>query len=138
MNYDGLFFDAKNTNKLLSQDYNKLEIVKRPLHITMSTTPKKELYGKTVQIKVIAYGSDGQNNGFQVELPIELQNIYQNKEENGTEITPHITTSMSLGASAKNTKNLEFKKIDYPFFIEATYSNISLQQKENNQKKKLK
>ncbi len=131
LKYEGLFFDKATINKLLSYDFNKLEIINKDLHVTMRRFPKKEnkeLFGKKYQIKVIGYGTDNQNSGLLIELPHNLLPYYENLDKNGSIIKPHITTSMSLGASQKNTKNLDFKLLDNPFYVEAIYSNNELQE----------
>ena len=131
LKYEGLFFDNETINKLLSRDFNKLQIVNRDLHVTMREFPKeenKELIGKKYQIKVIGYGTNKQNSGFLIELPHNLLPYYKNLDKDGSIIKPHITTSMSLGASAKNTKNLEFKLLENPFYVEAFYSNNERQE----------
>ena len=76
------------------------------------------------------YANDGQNSGFQISLPKELENYYINyDEELNTLKIPHVTASLSEGAKAVNTKNLEFIPLEKPIKIVGKFG---LRIKENN------
>ncbi len=139
--FEGLFFNEKNINKLRSKDFNKLKVTNKDVHITLNRFSEKEnkhLYGKKFKIKVIGYGNDGQNSGFLVQLPKELIAYYRNISEDGTPIPPHITTSMALGARAKDTRKIDFKPLIKKFFIEGYYSSNQEEDKKHSNQKKFK
>lgn len=64
----------------------------------------------TYKILVTGYGNDGENAGFEAEIPERLLPYYKGANK------VHITTSLSSTASAKNTAKLKFEKIE-PFHV---------------------
>ena len=60
----------------------------------------------TYDITVIGYGYNGMNEGFQVDIPSELEKFY-----NGAKVK-HITIGIANGGKPVNTANLSFKKIE--------------------------
>ncbi len=56
-------------------------------------------------------------------LPEELQEFYINFEEEGTGVLkkPHVTASLAEGATAVNTKKLDFKPLERPVKIEGRF-----------------
>jgi hypothetical protein len=113
--YDGIFFDfndpslEKNGGEYLSK------VVKDP-HVTFAFKPTKDklipesLLGQEYSVTVIGLGNDGDNHGYEVELPQDLKRYYFGAP------VPHITLSTSDTGKAVNTKDLKFEKIN-PFTI---------------------
>ena len=100
MQFVGIFFadDIKGT---LANTDNK-----GGLHVTLSYRPSEDIWaelkpyiGKEVEVKVVGYGNDGQNEG----LLVEFDGIpYYGAEKK------HITLSIAEGAKAVNTGFLDF------------------------------
>lgn len=116
--YEGIFFEGKDADLIHALEDKQLENVNDNLHCTFKYRPNNseifnEIVGKTFEIYIVGYGNDGMNSGFEVLLPDELKKYYINYEEKEQNIlrTPHITTSLSNGAKAVNTKNLKFNKL---------------------------
>lgn len=111
--YKGLFLDDKSSMILRSYRPSLSKKVK-DLHITFDIGKieffPEELMGKDFELTVIGYSESSTNKGFKVILPEILESQYRNKS------VPHITTSMSFGASAKDTGKLPFMDIE-PFKI---------------------
>ena len=57
-------------------------------------------------ITIIGYGYNETNEGFQVEIPLELEKFY-----NGANVK-HITIGVANGGKPVNTANLSFEKIE--------------------------
>ena len=122
--YEGLFFDAETSKKICNLEPQKLDKRNDFIHCTFKYHPTKEecfdnLIGFTFDIFIIGYGNDGNNSGFEVRLPDELNKYYINYyEENPTKLKPpHITVSLSEGANPTNTKNLKFIPLEEPIKI---------------------
>lgn len=112
--YAGVFIPASEVNKLESASSEKLaKDIKNP-HITLEfgsqATIPDDLMGKEVVIRVVGEGSTGDNQGFEVEVPEELKDLYKGAS------VPHITFSISEQGKAVNTKDVPFKEIE-PFEI---------------------
>ena len=119
-----LILEQKENNKSTQEKIVELQekglsdIVK-DMHITFKfgETEKypPELMGKEFKVKVVGYASDGKNSGFQIELPEELRDFYQN--QNG----PHITVSLGeidgVKGKAVDTGTLNFEPIEEPIEI---------------------
>lgn len=115
ISYIAIFFEDKDTlSKIKSLEREPLPITNDILHCTLKYHPKEnelfpEIIGKEFTIKLTGYASNGKNSGFEIELPTELEKYYINYDEVTNKLkTPHITTSISEGAKAKNTKDLNF------------------------------
>ncbi len=94
------------------------------IHCTFKYHPNEEevfndIVGKNFEVFLIGYGNDGMNSGFQILLPDELIPYYINYDEQNPDVlkVPHITSSLSEGAKASNTKNLDFKPLEKPIRI---------------------
>lgn len=89
-------------------------------HITFAFRPKQiedALFGETVDITLVGYGNDGENEGFSVELSTENPHV----EAMFREIdTPHITIAVSETGKPVNTRNLEFSSIG-PICLKGTF-----------------
>ena len=122
--YEGLFFEGKEAEIIHSLEEKQLDYVNDELHCTFKYKPIgkeifNEIVGKSFDIYIVGYASDGMNSGFEVVIPEELKKYYINyeDEEAGILKVPHITASLSKGAKAVNTKNLKFKKLSKPVKI---------------------
>ena len=123
--YEGLFLDEESVAKVKELEPFHLGFQNDEIHITFKYKPTAEetfdeIVGKVFELTVIGYGIDGNNSGFQVELPEELLPYYINYDENGNLKTPHITVSLAPGAKAKDTAFLKFHPIT-PFTIKARF-----------------
>ncbi len=110
--YEGLFFDEKTEEFIHSIEGNRLELVNDRIHCTFQYKPTKEeifndIIGKEYLIEIIGYACDGNNSGFEIKLPNELNKYYLKKDT-----IPHITASLKKGAKSVNTKDLNFKKFN--------------------------
>ena len=119
--YEGIFFDKETSELIHSLEEERLAKVNDELHCTFKYRPDyKEIFddivGQYFEVYLIGYGCDGQNSGFEILLPKELERYYINydKERPGVVTTPHITASIAEGARAVNTKNLKFRKLSEP------------------------
>lgn len=124
LSYEGIFFDENALKIIKANELYHLPILNDIIHCTFKYHPLEneifdELVGKEFEITLIGYGCDGKNSGFQIKLPDELINYYINyDEDNNTKLKiPHITTSLSEGAKASDTKNLNFIPLEDPITI---------------------
>lgn len=121
VSYEGIFFDGEMAKLIHSLEEVPLEIVNDNLHCTFKYHPSEReifnnLMGEEFEVYIIGYGNDGNNSGFEIMLPKELRKYYINFDEKNRDVLkiPHITTSLSCGARANNTKNLNFRKLENP------------------------
>lgn len=124
LSYEGIFFEADMVKLIHSLEITGLSKVNDEIHCTFKYHPSEEeifndIVGKSFEVILIGYGNDGMNSGFQIQLPDELIPYYINYDEQNPDIlkVPHITASLSEGAKASNTKNLEFKPLKKPIKI---------------------
>lgn len=132
VSYQAIFLDEESIKKLLEMQGEKLPKKPKYMHCTFKFNPtdkeiedfSKALLGKKVNLKVIGYGSNGKNSGFEIALEPEQEAVYTNShtvnEKGIPEIertVPHITVSMSEDAKAVDTGFLNFKPIKEPFEI---------------------
>lgn len=100
MIYWGLFLEENQNGKLEKQIKNQ--------HITFgykTAPPAEVIFGKEYQIKIVGYGINEENEGYEVELSKELKKFYNGAEK------VHITLSTSKEGKAVNTKNVNFEPI---------------------------
>ena len=128
LSYEGIFFEANVVELIHSVETEKLSKVNDEIHCTFKYHPNEEevfdeLVGKSFEVFLIGYGNDGMNSGFQISLPVELMPYYINYDEQNPDVlkVPHITASLSEGAKASNTKNLDFKPLKKPIRIEGKF-----------------
>lgn len=121
LSYEGLFFGEEMVKLIHSLETNQLENVNDELHCTFKYHPSEneifnDIVGKNFEVYLIGYANDGNNSGFEIELPAELRKYYINYEEqNPSELkVPHITASLANGAKAVKTKDLDFKPLEEP------------------------
>ena len=124
LSYEGIFFEADVVELIHSLETEKLAKVNDEIHCTFKYHPNEEevfndIVGKKFEVFLIGYGNDGMNSGFQISLPDELMPYYINYDEQKPDVlkVPHITASLSEGAKASNTKNLDFKPLEKPISI---------------------
>lgn len=124
LSYEGIFFEADVVELIHSLETKKLAKVNDEIHCTFKYHPNEEeifneIIGESFEVFLIGYGNDGMNSGFQISLPDNLMPYYINYDEQNPSAfkVPHITASLSEGAKASNTKNLEFKPLEKPIRI---------------------
>lgn len=128
LKYEAIFLDKESIKLIQELETNKLDRVNDEIHLTLKYKPNKdeifnELVGKEFEMYLIAYGNNGINAGFEVELSEELKPYYINyDEDDNTKIKiPHITSSLAIDAKAMNTKNLNFTKLSTKHKIKGTF-----------------
>ena len=129
--YEGLFFDEETEKFIHSIEENRLEFVNDRIHCTFQYQPTNEeifndIVGKEYEIEIIGYACDGNNSGFEIKLPDEL-----NKKKKKKDTIPHITASIKEGAKSINTKDLNFKKLDNPVKIFGKFGYWIMDEDEN-------
>ena len=124
LSYEGIFFDKETVELIKSLDKKMLARVNDEIHCTFKYHPQDEeifddIVGKYFELYLIGYGNDGLNSGFQVLLPDELMPYYINYQEEDPTVlkTPHITSSLTIGASPTKTKDLHFIPLMTPIKI---------------------
>lgn len=113
--YEGLFF--RDNELIRSLEKNKLPKIYKVLHCTFKYKPSEkkifyDLFGREFEIKLIGYGSDSNNSGFEIELPKELEKYFINYDIDGKLKVPHITASLSENADSNKTKDLVFLPLE--------------------------
>lgn len=121
LSYEGIFFEADMVKLIHSLETEKLTKVNDQIHCTFKYHPStneifNDIVGKTFEVYLIGYSNDGLNSGFEISFPDELKDYYINYDEQNPTLlkVPHITASLSKGAKASNTKNLNFKPLEKP------------------------
>ena len=118
--YEGLFFEDKDVELIHSLEEGRLDTINDEIHCTFKYRPSDEeifndIVGKSYEIELIGYGSNGMNSGFLVKLPEELNNYYL------SDARPHITASLADGAKGNDTKDLNFKRLDKTYKINGRF-----------------
>ena len=75
-------------------------------------------------VYLIGYGNDNKNSVFVVMLPERLNEYYINYDANNKLKVPHITVSLSEGASANDSKDLDFKASDEPIKVRGRFGHF--------------
>lgn len=124
VHYEGIFFDKKTQDLIISLDKNKLPILNDEIHCTFKSKPTTdelfdEIIGHEIEIELVGYGSDGKNSGFEIKIPDEYKKYYINyEEEDPSKLKKiHITTSISEDSKAYLTKNLNFIPLEKPIKV---------------------
>lgn len=117
INYQGLFFEGEEAQKILEQEKNKLEVPSDILHCTFKYKPEEkdmydELVGNYYDVTLVGYASDKNNSGFILLIDKRLEKYYKNVNENGKIIPPHITCSISKESEPVETGELKFEILD--------------------------
>jgi hypothetical protein len=127
--YEGLFvmcqnFDDGHYDRQIHpfEDTGLENPISNP-HVTVAYKPEKphrKFYGEEAFVMVMAYGNDGDNEGYFVKIIPndiytgicdEADKDFSNLLENVK--TPHITLSVSNDGIPKNTVNLDFKPVPF-------------------------
>jgi hypothetical protein len=113
--YKAAFIDNQSSALLKQYEGDKhLQKKVDNQHITFEFGPSQafpqEVMDREFDFKVVAFGNDGMNSGFVVELPEELEEYYSGQG------VVHITTSIHPDAKPINTATLDFEDIE-PFVI---------------------
>ena len=122
--YVGAFVDSRELVEKLEKNGVERNILFRPVqkpHVTFQYRPKEideSLLGEKVNIRVVGYGCDGENEGVAVELTCENEKVRKLSEK--VKI-PHITLSVSEDGRPANTRYLGFTPIERPFVVEGIY-----------------
>ncbi len=128
LSYEGIFFDSATEEFIHSLENPKLPVINDEIHCTFKYHPLSEeifdeLVGKEIEVLIVGYGNDGQNSGFEIQLPNDIMPYYINYDEDhpGKLQKPHITASLGIGAKASKTKDLKFKKLDVSYKVNGTF-----------------
>lgn len=122
INYEGIFFEDQEMEKLFSNEGTFLGTRNDVPHITFLYKPDKnhlleEIIGNDVTCYLTGYGCDGENSAFMVSFPDEYTEYYHNKDQDGKIVIPHITASLSSNGKASNSRNLTFVKFKEPVLV---------------------
>lgn len=108
--YAGIFFDEKESSKLISKSSKILDKKINNPHVTLQfgggECLPKEIIGQKVILRVVGEGSTEDNQGFEIIIPDKLNDFYKGAS------TPHITISVSQKGKPINTKDVIFNKIE--------------------------
>ena len=126
LSYEGIFFDEEEEKKIFSLEKKNLGIINDRLHCTFKYHPTKEeifnnLVGEYFDLYLIGYGNDNKNSAFMVTLPEELNKYYINYDTDNKVKVPHITVSLSKGARANDSKDLDFKELNEPIKVRGRF-----------------
>lgn len=123
--YTGVFVDSKDLTHKLSMHGVKRTKLWREIpntHVTFQYRPEtvdESLFGSPVDIRVVGYGANSQNEGLLVEIFChneKVQEIFCEHVE-----VPHITLSVSEDGKPVNTRYVDFFQIEDPFTIQGVY-----------------
>ena len=128
LSYEGIFFDKDTADFIHSLEKPRLPIVNDELHCTFKYHPQDdeifdELVGKEMEVSLIGYGNDGNNSGFEIQIPNEMMPYYINYDDgksNELKI-PHVTASLSSKSEPFKTKDLKFEKLKIPYKIKGKF-----------------
>lgn len=128
LSYEGIFFDSATEELIHSLENPKLPVINDEIHCTFKYHPHieeifDELVGKEIEVLIVGYGNDGQNSGFEIQLPNDIMPYYINFDEDhpGKLKKPHITASLAIGAKSSKTKDLKFEKLDVSYKVNGTF-----------------
>ena len=126
INYEGLFFQGEELEKILALEKNKLDCVNDIIHCTFKYKPTKEecndeIIGKYFDIMLCGYASDKNNSGFIILVDKKLEKYYKNTNNEGKIIPPHITCSISKESQASETGKMTFELLEKPVLVKGRY-----------------
>lgn len=119
--YIGIFFNYEELHNKIKMIGNRLERTIANPHVTFMYKPDtadESLFGEKVKVRIIAYGNNGDNEGFKVELFTsneQLQKMINNIP------VPHITISISDTGKPVNTRFIDFAPLDNSIEIEGKF-----------------
>lgn len=128
ISYEGIFFEGETVDLIHSLEKEPLSNVNDKIHCTFKYHPSEdeifdELVGNEIEVLIVGYGCDGDNSGFEVQLPADVSRYYINYDEKkpGKLKKPHITASLAKGAKASNTKDLKFERLPNFYIIKGRF-----------------
>lgn len=122
--YTGAFVDSKDLERKLEEygvERTKLWRQIQDTHVTFQFRPKEvdeTLFGLPVDIRVIGYGVNPQNEGLLVEVTCANETVQKLCDQ--VEV-PHITLSVSEDGKPVNTRYVDFVPIKTPFTVRSVY-----------------
>lgn len=122
--YTGAFVDSKDLERKLEEygvERTKLWRQIQDTHVTFQFRPKEvdeTLFGLPVDIRVIGYGVNPQNEGLLVEVTCANETVQKLCDQ--VEV-PHITLSVSEDGKPVNTRYVDFVPIKTPFTVRGVY-----------------
>lgn len=123
--YTGVFVDSKDLTHKLSMHGVKRTKLWREIpntHVTFQYRPEtvdESLFGSPVDIRVVGYGVNSQNEGLLVEVICANKEVQKLCEQVAV---PHITLSVSEDGKPVNTRYVDFVRIENPFVIQGVYN----------------
>lgn len=99
-------------------------------HVTLGYMPKdahEGQFGESVEMRVVGYGNDGQNEGVLVEMMDASNEALTHLGESVA--CPHVTISVANGAKPVNTRNIRFDPIPEPFGLHGTFGGYTTEHK---------
>lgn len=104
--YQGIFFDKKVADSLrrTALDLAPLtnnERVIGDMHVTFNYGELMDMPTGECTVRIVGFGADGKNTGFQVELPYSVKQYFKME-------IPHITVSCGKNGEPKDTAKLKF------------------------------
>lgn len=119
--YCGCFIPLDDVRRAIKHiQYDRLDIEIQNPHITLQYKPKdyhEEFLGIPIQVTVIGYGRDCDNEGLLVRTHSDVEELNHLFH---TIKNPHITLSKSQHGASINTAYLDFQPCE-PFFLEGVY-----------------
>lgn len=122
--YTGVFVNAKDLERLLEEHGVMRTKLWREIpntHVTIQYRPEQvdeSLFGCSVDVRVVGYGVNGQNEGLLAELICANEKVKKLCER--VEV-PHITLSVSKTGKPVNTRYVRFQAVQNPFTISGVY-----------------
>ncbi len=133
--YTGCFFDFSEIAALAKKHApERLHRVIQTPHVTFTYQPDTvdtSLFGTAVQVTLVGYGNNEENEGFRVVLTSDNKDVQTMID---TIEVPHITLSVSEDGRARNTKFLTFRDIQ-PIQITGIYGGYTQQHRVDCRKK---
>lgn len=122
--YTGVFINAKELERQLEEHGVERQKLWRDIHDThvtfqfRPTDVDESLFGRPVDIRVVGYGVNPQNEGLLVEICCADKKVQRLCEQ--VEV-PHITLSVSEKGKPVNTRYVDFAPIENPFTVQGVY-----------------
>lgn len=109
--YWGIFFDEEDFPWRLHEK----NVEHKHVTFGFKTPCPVSLIGTEVEVKVIGYGADDDNEAYEVALPSQIEDIYEGARP------VHVTLSVSGTGRPVDSKNLPFYGMDKPFELKGTF-----------------
>lgn len=125
--YTCAFVDTKALEQQLMEhgvERKKLQREIRDMHVTLEFRPEEvdeSLFGTPVDIRVVGYGVNRENEGLLVEVSCAEKKVQELCEKVKV---PHITLSVNKDGKPVNTRYVEFAPISSPFSIQGVYGAV--------------